>query len=108
MFLSLGSLYLYSHFSELQLETTYIFLRDVRIAEITNVTASLYRVFIQSQFFVIVLAMMFVGLLFEKKDSRTVRILTLLLSPAVAIAAMGLSRSFWIGIIFALITAARF
>ncbi len=103
--LSLGSLYLYSHFAEFQLETTYTFLRDVRIAEITGITASIYRVFIQSQFFVVVFAMMCVGLLFEKQNVRTNRILVLLLSPAVAIVTMGLSRSFWIGVVFALVTS---
>lgn len=102
--LSFGCLYLYTHFTEWQLEPVYLFLRDVRIAEITNVTSSLYRVFIQSQFFVIVFAMMCVGWLFEPISRRTRFSLVLMLAPAIAVFVLGLSRSFWFGFFLAMCT----
>ena len=100
-FLSFGILYLYSHFSELQLEGVYLFLRDTRIADIAD---SLYRVFIQSQFFVIVFAVFLVALLFEKQEKKSSKVLMGLLAVSIAIVLLSLSRSFWVGIIMGLLT----
>jgi len=101
--LSFGILYLYTHFTEPQLVNVYLFLRDVRIAEITPIISTVYRVFIQSQLFVIVFAMMIVALLFEKQEKNTARLLVGMLSLGVAVVLLSLSRSFWFGLILAVV-----
>ena len=53
--LTLGILYTFSHFPEWTLQSTYAFLRDTRTAEITRISDSIFRVFLQSQFFLIIL-----------------------------------------------------
>ncbi len=102
--LSFGILYLYTHFTEPQLVNVYLFLRDVRIAEITPIISTVYRVFIQSQFFVIVFAIMAIALLFEKQEKQTVKQLVAILSLAIAVVVLSLSRSFWFGLVLAILS----
>ncbi len=99
--LTFGLLYLYAHFSETSLQGWYVFLRDVRLAEITRVSGVLYRVFIQTQFFTMVLGAFILTLLFTFTSRRDQWISALCLGGVIATLLFSFSRSFWIGITFA-------
>lgn len=100
MLLSFGILYVFSHFPEWTLESTYAFLRDTRTAEITKISESIFRVFLQAQVFVMVLFLLLAGLQFKWQNfSNKVRVIIIVLqSAAVSIILLSLSRSFWLGI----------
>lgn len=98
-FITTTVLYLYTHFTEMTLRHLYIFIRDIRLVEVTNINAMMYRVFIQSQIFAIILAFMLVGLLLQSKNKKNKQIITLLLGVCIAITLISLSRSFWFGIV---------
>lgn len=101
--LSFFILYFFTHVSETLIKTAYIFLRDVRLAEITNLGSSIYRVFIQTQFFSLVFGTFILALISSIKSKRETVQAVVLLSAVFATLILSLSRSFWIGIIFALI-----
>ena len=95
--LSLGILYVFSHFSEAFLYEAYKFLRDIRLAEITNIGSGVYRVFIQSQFFTFAFGLLLIPYWFQQKNAGIVHQM-LLLSGIVSVILLSLSRSFWIGL----------
>lgn len=89
-------LYIFTHFWVALLTPVYELLRDLRIAEVTDVGGGVYRVFVQSQMFTaifgwFVLALSLTG---EKK-----RWLIGLGAMIIAIVLLALSRSFWVGLI---------
>ncbi len=96
-FTTITVLYLYTHFTEMTLRYLYIFIRDIRLVEVTNVSAMMYRVFIQSQMFSIIFAFMLAGLLLQSKNKKNKQMIILLLSLCIAIMLLSLSRSFWFG-----------
>ncbi len=100
--LSFLILYFFTHVSEPLIKVSYIFLRDIRLAEITNLGGSLYRVFIQTQFFSLVFGAFILALIPKIQSRRETIQATVLLSAVFATLILSLSRSFWIGIIFAL------
>ncbi|MEK6545171.1 MAG: hypothetical protein AABZ28_01390, partial [Nitrospinota bacterium] len=95
--LSLGILYVFSHFSESFLFEAYRFLRDIRLAEITQLDSGVYRVFIQSQFFTFVFGLLLIPLSFQLKNKvGTVRCIVVF-AGVVSVMLLSLSRSFWMG-----------
>ena len=100
--LSFFILYFFTHVTEPLIKASYIFLRDVRLAEITNLGGSLYRVFIQTQFFALVFGAFILALIPKIQSKRETVQSTVLLGAVFATLILSLSRSFWIGIIFAL------
>lgn len=107
---TLGILYLFTHFDETLLRSSYVFLRDIRLAEITNLGNGVYRVFIQSQFFTFVFGALMVAFMTFWKTNVLHGSLTV--GTVLAILLLSLSRSFWIGIavstIVLLVLLARF
>ncbi|MBI4714073.1 O-antigen ligase family protein [Candidatus Uhrbacteria bacterium] len=101
--LSFLILYFFTHTSESLIKMSYVFLRDIRLAEITNLGGSLYRVFIQTQFFVFAFGAFILALLVKLKTKHDILSATLLLGVIISTIIISLSRSFWIGIITALI-----
>ncbi len=95
---SLAILYLFTHFDESVLRSSYVFLRDIRLAEITNIGSGFYRIFIQSQFFVIVFGSLLIPLCLHitKKQERLWT--AVLLGGVVSTLLLSLSRSFWVGV----------
>jgi hypothetical protein len=98
MIISFGILYLFTHFNETFLQTSYVFLRDVRLAEITNIGRGFYRVFIQSQFFVIVFGTLLIPLYVQLAEKRDRILISVLLGGVISTLLLSLSRSFWIGV----------
>ena len=88
-------LYLFTHFNEVVLSTSYVFLRDLRIAEVTPIGGGVYRVFMQSHFFVGVFLLLLLSMLFQKRWSF--KKVFPILSISIATLVLGLSRSFWVG-----------
>lgn len=101
IFMSLGILYVFTHFGEDVLRTMYVFLRDRRLAEITNVGAGVYRVFMQSQFFVMGFGALLIPLFLQRYPAKDLRLIAILLSGVIATMLLSLSRSFWVGMIVA-------
>ncbi len=93
--LSLALLYVFSHFDASLLTPTYEFFRDLRVAEITILDGGLYRIFIQSQVFVIMLGLMALSMVGYLKDRR---LLMGLGGLAFSMTLLSLSRSFWVGL----------
>ncbi len=99
--LSLVILYVFSHVGEGLLRMSYVFLRDIRLAEITDLGGGVYRVFIQSQFFAIAFGVLFLAFLFFG-GGRTERLPAMSVLVGIwAVVLLSLSRSFWIGLIVA-------
>lgn len=92
-------LYAYTHFSEPVLKIVYVYLRDIRFAEITNVGMGIYRIFEQTQFFAIIFGLLILPRLFipQSKRDRFVTVGTLSLVASVLLISM--SRSFLFGAI---------
>ncbi len=101
---SLITLYIFSHFGEHVIYNSYVFLRDLRIAEITDLGGGFYRVFQQSQFFVVALLLPILALLTKQK--KTPALIWGLSSAALSVVILSLSRSFWLGFAVSLIALA--
>ena len=95
------SLYIFSHFNEAVLQVSYGFLRDLRIAEITDLGSGFYRVFQQTHFFVIAL-LLFIGSMILQR-ARFSKVSFLATSIGLSIVLLSLSRSFWAGALVSLI-----
>ncbi|MBI4256560.1 O-antigen ligase family protein [Candidatus Uhrbacteria bacterium] len=98
--ISFTILYIFTHFWVALLTPAYELLRDLRIAEVTDVGNGVYRVFVQSQMFTaifgwFVLALTLTG---EKRSW-----LMGLGAVIIAIVLLALSRSFWVGLMPALL-----
>jgi hypothetical protein len=98
--ISIILLFVFSHMDGIILTPIYTIFRDLRIAEITALDSGLYRVFMQSHFYVMVF-----GLLVLSMVGTSVRLKWLLGLGALtfAIVLLSLSRSFWVGLIPAVI-----
>ncbi len=104
MFETLALLYVFSHSSEVLEEILYTFFRDARIAELTRVSGDIFRVFLQSQFTVIIAFFVLVVALFllwSRKQGRW--IIFLGLTGSIATIIISMSRSFWVGVLAGLV-----
>jgi hypothetical protein len=98
--LSLGLLYFFTHYPEWMLEVVYAFIRDTRTAELTKMVGSLFRVFLQAQISVMFMLFLFVPLLWVPRATvRNGWNLFFACSAGMSVVIIGLSRSFWLGII---------
>ena len=97
---TLGLLYVFTHFPEWMLGAVYLFIRDTRTGELTKMAGNIFRVFLQAQFSVIAFAFFLMPFLFLRDmPKRAYRVVTLLLVLVAAVVIISLSRSFWVGII---------
>ncbi len=96
---SLALFYVFTHASEDLERLLYIFFRDARIAEITRVSGDVFRVFMQSQFTVVIVLIIATAALFylwQRHVNRNFIALSLIGLWAAVILSM--SRSFWVGL----------
>ncbi|MBI5370241.1 O-antigen ligase family protein [Candidatus Uhrbacteria bacterium] len=97
-------LYVFSHFDVQLLRNAYVFIRDIRLAEITKFDSGFYRVFSQTQFFSITGGLLFLTLAgasnWHGKDRW---VLGAVLGGTLAITLLSLSRSFWVGLVVAIL-----
>lgn len=99
--LSLLLLYAYTHLSQPFLDTLYVYLRDIRFAEITSAEYGMERIFAQTQFFSILFGLLLL-LRFFMEQTKKDRLLThLSLSLIFSTLLVSLSRSFWFGFLAA-------
>ncbi|KKT71797.1 MAG: hypothetical protein UW63_C0008G0023 [Candidatus Uhrbacteria bacterium GW2011_GWF2_44_350] len=102
--LTLGLLYEFTHFPAWMLSRSYTFIRDTRTGELTRMTDSIFRIFLQAQFSPIALTFLLAPWLWLKDFEKKSRFwLVLILSCLVGTILIGLSRSFWVGILLGLV-----
>lgn len=98
--LSLGLLYVFTHFPAWMLSPTYTFIRDTRTGELTRMTETIFRIFLQAQFAIIVWLFLLAPWFFLKETGRRLRwCLLFIFSSGAAVLLISLSRSFWMGMI---------
>ena len=105
--LTLLILYLFTHTTEPVQRALYAFFRDARIAELTKVTGDIFRIFLQAQFFSVVLLLVIAAAMFwfwRQRRDQTILALWFILTMSALI--ISLSRSFWIGLIVGGLTLA--
>ncbi len=97
------SFYIFSHhFSGINLTILYEWLRDSRIGEITMVNKNFFRIFFQSQIYILISFIITFCLLNFKKhivDKKDRRLLITLNILALSALLISLSRSYWIGLV---------
>jgi O-antigen ligase len=106
---TLALLYVFSHASEGLEEILYTFFRDARIAELTRVSGDIFRVFLQSQFWVIVGLFVLISLcvlMWQRKQDRWLIYIGLV--GAMATIVISMSRSFWLGVFVGILAALAF
>ncbi len=99
-------LYVFGHFSSAMITIVYRWVRDTQVGEITKMSAQFYRVFIQSQVYLLIVLAIVAWLLASelpikgwfkwlwKKGWGYLLVLSLTLFPLI----IGFSRSFWFGL----------
>lgn len=95
--LSLGTLYVFTHFPAWMLVKTYAFLRDTRTAEITQMHPTFYRVFLQAQIVSLLAIFLSVSKMLFGEGKKKNRIWVILLTLSTSAIILSLSRSFWLG-----------
>ncbi|NQV89224.1 MAG: O-antigen ligase family protein [Parcubacteria group bacterium] len=98
--ISIILLFIFSHMDGMILRPIYTMFRDLRIAEITALDSGLYRVFMQSQFYVLVFGLIVLSMVGSEARLRWLLGLSTL---TFAVVLLSLSRSFWVGLIPAVI-----
>lgn len=88
--------YIFTHFWVALLTPFYEFLRDLRIAEVTDIGGGFYRVFVQSQMYSILFGLMLIPYIIKQTHKKS---LVIIFSAILSILLLSLSRSFWVGII---------
>ncbi len=98
--LTLGLLYVFTHFPEWMLGPAYKFIRDTRTGELTKMAGNIFRIFLQAQLsavFAMYVAVPF--LLVRSLPRRAWWTFTLVFAALISVVLISLSRSFWVGII---------
>lgn len=99
---TLGLLYIFTHFPEWLLGRVYEFIRDTRTGELTKMRGQIFRIFLQAQLSNLVLLFFAVPFLFLKDLTKKIGWQTfVVLTGCSAVILLSLSRSFWIGIMAA-------
>lgn len=101
--ISLYILYAFTHLSEGYLRVMYVFLRDIRFAEMTNMGMGMYRIFEQTQLFAIVFGFIILERVFRSQKKKDLYLSIALLSCVFVAILVGMSRSFLFGFIAALL-----
>ncbi|MBI4435412.1 O-antigen ligase family protein, partial [Candidatus Uhrbacteria bacterium] len=98
--ISFTILYIFTHFWVALLTPLYELVRDLRIAEVTDVGNGVYRVFVQSQMFTAIFGWFVLALTLTGEKRRWLMGLGAII---IAIVLLALSRSFWVGLMPALL-----
>lgn len=104
--MSLFILYAFTHLSETFLRIMYVYLRDIRFAEMTGIGMGMYRIFEQTQVFAIVFGFILLERVFRELSKRDRQIAIGLLSCVFVLIFVGMSRSFLFGFIAAMLILA--
>lgn len=96
---SLFILYAFTHLSQSFLRILYVYVRDIRFAEMTHVGMGMYRIFEQTQIFAIVFGLILLERVFRTQERKNRWVIILLLSCVFTALLVGMSRSFLFGLI---------
>lgn len=96
---ALGVLFFFSHRIFIAASNIYIWIRDTRVGEITIMTADFYRIFFQSQIFILVTVFALALLAAYAGDRKRLpaRFAAALVCWSMVSMVLSLSRSFWFG-----------
>ncbi len=99
-------LYIFSHNLEVAMYPLYRWLRQFLIGEITLMGSGFYRIFFQSQIYVLIALFIFIAFLVWQKDKSKVLIArySLLVTGCLSSILISFSRSFWVGLALGLLT----
>lgn len=101
--ISLFILYAFTHLSQSFLRVLYVYLRDIRFAEMTHIGMGMYRIFEQTQVFAAVFGFILLERAFRKQNKKNRWILIGLLSCVFVAILIGMSRSFLFGFMAAML-----
>lgn len=96
-------LYIFSHGLEVAMYPLYRWLRQFLIGEITLMDSGFYRIFFQSQIYVLIGFFILVAFLIWQKDKKDTRYWVLTIGSLSSIL-ISFSRSFWVGLAFGILT----
>jgi hypothetical protein len=97
---SIGLLYVFTHFPEWMLGPVYKFIRDTRTGELTKMFGNIFRIFLQMQLSAIVMLYLLAPFaLLRSLTRRQFWQLTGLFAVILSAVFISLSRSFWVGIV---------
>ena len=98
---SLLLLFVFGHISPKILHFINIWVRDTRFGELTYQTGNLYRIFLQSQWFVVPAILLTVSYIWHTKGAKKENALWLFLVAFIATILISMSRTFWLALIVA-------
>lgn len=101
--ISLFILYAFTHLSQSFLRVMYVYLRDIRFAEMTHIGMGMYRIFEQTQIFAIVFGLILLERQFRTQNKQDRWLSIGLLSCVFISILIGMSRSFLFGLLPALL-----
>ena len=101
--MSLYILYAFTHLSQSFLRVMYVYLRDIRFAEMTNIGMGMYRIFEQTQVFAVVFGFILLERVFREQKKKNRWMAIGILSCVFASILVGMSRSFLIGFVAAML-----
>ncbi|OGL61767.1 hypothetical protein A3C09_01925 [Candidatus Uhrbacteria bacterium RIFCSPHIGHO2_02_FULL_47_44] len=101
--ISLFILYAFTHLSQSFLRVIYVYLRDIRFAEMTHIGMGMYRIFEQTQVFAIVFGLILLERQFRIQNKQDRWLSIGLLSCVFISIFIGMSRSFLFGLLPALL-----
>lgn len=103
-------LYIFSHGMEVVMYPLYRWLRQFLIGEITLMDSGFYRIFFQSQIYILIGFFIFAVLLIWQKEKSKKLIVhySLLIAGCLASILVSFSRSFWVGLAFGLLVLLAF
>lgn len=98
-------LYIFSHGLEVAMYPLYHWLRQFLIGEITLMSSGFYRIFFQSQIYVLIGLFIFIALLIweKNKNKKIITRYALLVTGCLSNILISFSRSFWAGLAFGLL-----
>lgn len=100
LIVTLGLLYIFTHFPEWMLSAVYTFIRDTRTGELTKMAGNIFRIFLQAQLSLVFMAYLLSPFLFLRALTKRVYWqITLLFTLILSVILISLSRSFWVGMI---------
>jgi hypothetical protein len=96
--MTLGLLFIFTHFPEWVLGHVYTFIRDTRTGELTKMTGNLFRIFLQAQLSVVLIGFLLIPFFWMKKMIGKERLWMMgMLGFFLSVLVISLSRSFWVG-----------
>lgn len=93
-------LYFFSHLGEFAQRDLYVYIRDIRLAEVTRIVGDINRIFMPGQIFAVIFLLILITACFYLwKSKREQNAIAIGIMGTLAVVVASMSRSFWIGLI---------